>query len=78
MRADDAISVVEGQSVAAAEAAANRAFQDRRMTAPARAEAERVDNSVARHLGEIPAEPLPVKKRGRPAKVQLAATAAKG
>jgi hypothetical protein len=72
MKADDAIAVVEGQNFAAAEAAANRAFHDRRMTATARAEAERIDDSVARHLGEIPAESLPPKKRGRPAKAAAA------
>ena len=50
-----------------APAAAERAYQDRRMSAKAQAEAEAIDNSTARHLGEVPREPI--KRRGRPAKV---------
>ncbi len=70
MKADEAMAVVESQNFAASEAAANRAFSDRRMTPQAQAEAERIDASVARHLGEIPAEKLPPKRRGRPAKAK--------
>lgn len=69
MKASDAIAVVEAANFAAAEAAANRAFHDRRMTETARREAEEIDLSTARHLGEIPAAKLPPKRRGRPAKV---------
>ena len=71
MKADEAIAVVEGQNFDAAEAAANRAFYDRRMTATAQREADAVDSATARHLGEIPAEPLPPKKRGRPKKASV-------
>lgn len=76
-RADqlEAVKVVEDANQDAAEAAANRAFHDRRMTAKAQAEADALDSKVARHLGEIPAEPLPAKKRGRPAKVKIEETA---
>ena len=70
MRADDAIQVVEDANIASAEAAANRAFYDKRMTAQAQAEAEAADLGTARHLGEIPAEKLPPKRRGRPAKAK--------
>ncbi len=72
MKASDAMQVVEDANTAAAEAAANRAFHDRRMTATARAEADAADNATARHLGEIPAEKLPPKRRGRPAKKAVA------
>lgn len=68
MRADEARELVEQANTALAEAAANRAFQDRRMSETARREADLLDQSTARHLGEIPAEPIK-KKRGRPAKV---------
>ncbi len=67
--ADAAIALVDTANQDAAVAAANRAFHDRRMTATAQREADAIDSSVARHLGEIPAEKLmPKKKRGRPAK----------
>lgn len=68
MRADEAIKVVEDANFAIAEAAAIRAKQDRRMSATAQREAEDIDLSTARHLGEIPAQRLAPKKRGRPAK----------
>ena len=68
-RQEDAIAEVEGQNQEAAVFAANREFHDRRMTAKAREEAEAIDSSTARHLGEIPA--APIKKRGRPAKVAV-------
>lgn len=53
---DEAVAVVEQANQDAAEAAANRAFHDRRLSDKAQAEAERIDLSVARHLGEIPEE----------------------
>lgn len=71
MTADAAIALVEQQNYEVAEAAANRAFHDRRMTATAKREAEALDNSTARHLGEIPA--APIKRRGRPKKAADAA-----
>jgi hypothetical protein len=61
--ATDALALVERQNFEVAEAAANRAFHDRRLSEPARREAEVLDASTARHLGEIPA--APIKKRGR-------------
>lgn len=67
-RSDEAIAVVEQENFDVAQAAANRAFHDRRMSETARREAEAVDLSTARHLGEIPAQKLPPKRRGRPAK----------
>jgi len=64
----EAIALVEEQNQDAAVAAANRAFHDRRMSEQAREEADAIDSRTARHLGEIPAERLPPKRRGRPAK----------
>lgn len=58
-----AIAVVEEANQAAAVAAANRAFHDRRMTAAARAEAEAIDSRVARHLGEIPEARRPGRRK---------------
>jgi hypothetical protein len=58
---DDALALVETQNTEMAQAAAERAFTDRRMTPKAQAEAERIESSTARHLGEIPA--APIKKR---------------
>ncbi len=71
MTASEAIALVEAQNTEVAEAAANRAFHDRRMTATARAEAEAIDGSTARHLGEIPVERVPPKKRGRKPKIAV-------
>ena len=51
---------------AVAVAAANRAYHDQRMSPQAQAEAEAVDLTTIKHLGEIPAQP--VKRRGRPRK----------
>lgn len=59
---DDAIQAVHDANFDAAEAAANRAVHDRRMSESAQREAEAIDLSVARHLGEIPAAPLPPKR----------------
>lgn len=50
-----------------AELAANGAFHERRMSAKAQAEAFSAREEAGVHLGEIPA--LPIKRRGRPAKV---------
>ena len=65
-RQEDALGVVETANTAVATAAAERAFSDRRMSSKAQAEAETLDQSTARHLGEIPRKP--VKPRGRPRK----------
>ncbi len=70
---DEALALVEQQNVEVAEAAANRAFHDRRMTATARAEADAADAATARHLGEIPAERVPPKRRGRKPKAPAGA-----
>lgn len=77
MKADEAIQVVEDANQDAAVFAANRAFSDRRMTPKAQEEADAMDSSVARHLGEIPAQRLPP-QRHRRTKAQMAADAAKG
>ena len=54
----------------AALAAAHRNYEDRNMSERARAHSESVEQASSRHLGEIPAEPIPThRKRGRPAKV---------
>src|SRR4029079_3299498 len=59
---EGAIAAVEGQNQAAAVAAAERAYTDRRMSTKAQAEAEQIDLSTARHLGEIPAAPIKPKR----------------
>ena len=51
-----------------AKAAAERAFHEQRMSPQAQAEAEAVDLTTIKHLGEIPE--TPIKRRGRPRKVQ--------
>lgn len=71
MKACDAVAYVESQNVAVAEAAANRAFNDRRLSPKAQDEADVLDRSTARHLGEIPA--APIRTRVRRTKAQLAA-----
>lgn len=66
-----AIEAVEASNTEIAKLAANRAYHDRRMSSKAQREAEAIDSSVARHLGEIPAQRLPPKKKpGRPKKAQ--------
>ena len=55
---------------AAAKAAANRAFHERRMSEAARAEAQAADEATGKHLGEIPE--TPIRKRGRPVKTTKA------
>jgi hypothetical protein len=58
---EEALQVVEDANQAAAVGAAERAFSDRKMSAKAQAEAEALDHSTSRHLGEIPE--APIKKR---------------
>jgi hypothetical protein len=74
MRADEAMACVTKQNDEMAALAAAREYQDRRMSATARAEAERIDLSTARHLAEIPAERVAPKKRGRKPKAAPAVT----
>lgn len=48
-------------------AAAERAWDDRRMSAAAQAEATGVDQATAKHLGEIPRRPVRKRIRKKPA-----------
>ena len=50
-----------------AQAAAERAFTDRRMSEKAQAEAKAADEATAEHVAEVPV--TPIRRRGRPAKV---------
>ncbi len=59
---------VVGYEQAMAVAAAERAFQEQRMTDKARAEAQIADDATAQHLAEVPE--TPIRKRGRPAKTE--------
>lgn len=64
-----AAEAFDGLVQSAALAAAHRNYEDRNMSEGARAHSEAVEQSSSRHLGEIPAEPIPAhRKRGRPAK----------
>ena len=63
-----ALHALEKQEFEIAELAANRAFNDRKMTPKAQEEAAQAERETIKHLAEIPA--LPIKKRGRPKKVQ--------
>lgn len=60
-----AFEKLEAQEFEIAELAANRAFNDRKLSPEAQAEAERIDQSTGRHLAEIPAERI-APRRGRP------------
>jgi hypothetical protein len=62
VRQEDAMDAFEKAATELARVAANRAYNDRRMTPRAQEEADRIDSSAARHLGEIPAKPI-VKRR---------------
>ncbi len=64
---EDAIKLLHERDQTAAVGAAERAFSDRKMSPAAQAEAEAVDVTVARHLPEIPAEPI-VKRQKRTGK----------
>lgn len=59
-----ALAALERRETEIAELAANRAFNDRRMSDKAQAEAAATDDTTIRHLAEIPR--TPIKKRGRP------------
>lgn len=61
-----ALEALEAREFEVAELAANRAFNDRKLSPEAQAEAARIDASTSQHLAEIPE--APVKRRGRPRK----------
>lgn len=63
---DKAIAAAENLERDVAKHAAERAYQERTMSEPARREAAAIDDSTADHVPVI-AE-TPIKKRGRPAK----------
>lgn len=63
----EAAEWVEHQEHDLAELAANRAFNEQRMSPAAKAEAARADAETSAHLPAIP--DTPIKRRGRPAKV---------
>jgi hypothetical protein len=64
-----AVEALEQRRFETAELAANREYHDRKLSAKARAEAAEIDEHTARHLPEIPAVPLPPKRKaGRPPK----------
>lgn len=69
-RQEDAIARVEADYQATAQAAAERAFTDRRMSEKARAEAQAADESTSAHVGAVPVTPI---KRGLPRKVTVSA-----
>ena len=64
---DNAIKALEETERGLAQAAAERAYQDKRLSERAQAEAAAVDEATISHLGEIPH--VPIKRRGRPVKV---------
>lgn len=66
---DKALELLDKTAFAVAEAAANRAYQEQRMSAKARAEAEAADNATAAHLPEIPEKPRRGRKPNKPAEV---------
>lgn len=69
-----ALAQLEAEDLEIAKLAANRAFNERRMSEGAQREAAQVDDSTARHVPVIPETPI---KRTRRTKAQMAADAAK-
>lgn len=65
----EARDAMDRQQSAVAEEAAQRAMADRKLSEPARREADAYDQSQSGHVAEIPVR----KKRGRPSKAELAA-----
>lgn len=55
---DAALEALHASDNAVSKLAANRAFNDRKMSPKAQAEAAEVDESTSRHLAEIPALPI--------------------
>ena len=64
---DHAIKALEASEQGLAQAAAERAYADQRMSDKAKAESAKADESTISHLGEI--ERKPIKRRGRPIKI---------
>jgi hypothetical protein len=61
-----AVEAEDARQGAVGLAAAERAYDDRRLSAAAAAEAAAADGATARHLGEIPARPI----RSKPARTE--------
>lgn len=61
---EGAIEAVHATQTAIAQAAAERAFSDRRMSEQARRDAQRADDATPAHVPEVPR--TPIKRRGRP------------
>src|SRR5689334_18013409 len=64
----EAMRRLEAKEDAISEAAAVRAYDDRRMSDKAKAESEAIESTTVRHLTEIPEQPK--RPRGRPRKIQ--------
>jgi len=64
---DHAIQELEASEQGVAIAAAERAYQDKRMSPKAQEEAAAEDEKTISHLGEI--QEKPIRRRGRPVKV---------
>lgn len=64
---DEAIAAIHAEDLEHAKLAANRSWEERRMSHHARSEAAIVDEASIQHVPEIPQTPV---KRGRPRKVQ--------
>lgn len=58
-----ALEALERQEFAYAELAANRAFSDRKMSPEAQREADAKDSATIRHQPELPADPLPPRRK---------------
>jgi|SRR5213592_429459 len=68
---DHAITALEDSERGLAQAAAERAYQDKRMSERAKEESAKVDEATISHLGEI--KETPIRRRvGRPPKVKSA------
>lgn len=67
-RQEDALALAEANEREMAKLAANRAFNDRKLSENAQKEAAEYEQSVPEHVAEIPE--VPVKRRGRPRKTE--------
>jgi|SRR6266853_6755698 len=67
---DNAVKALEASEQGLAQAAAERAYADQRMSEKAKAEATAVDDTTVQHLGEIPRTPIHKKgwPKGKPRK----------
>ena len=70
-KAQHALEAETGRQEAVGTAAAERAWEDRRLSAAAQAEAAAIDQASAKHLPEIPAQPI-TRKRVRPPRRRVA------